>query len=245
MAEQEIGFCKCGCGKKTNILKCNNKKRGHVKGQPANFITGHSQKSKIKKCSVQGCERRNHAKGLCRLHYMRKWHTGEIFENDPPKTKKNITGERFGRWHVVREVEGDGRGSSIWECICDCGTIRNVRGSALWGGLTKSCGCLSVDLMKSKKGEKANGWKGGRRKCNGYILIHKPEHPNADLAGYVAEHRLIMSEHIGRKLEDYELVHHKNGIRSDNRLENLALLTYSNHHGEIECPYCKGKFLLK
>jgi len=81
--------------------------------------------------------------------------------------------------------------------------------------------------------------------CNGYVLLRNPNHPNADKAGYVAEHRYIMATRMGRKLEDSELVHHKNGIRDDNRIENLELLTYSNHKGEIVCPYCEQKFLLR
>lgn len=65
---------------------------------------------------------------------------------------------------------------------------------------------------------------------NGYWLISRKGHPTASKNGYVPEHRLVMEEHIGRyinpKTED---VHHKNGLKDDNRLINLELLSRIDH----------------
>jgi hypothetical protein len=57
----------------------------------------------------------------------------------------------------------------------------------------------------------------------GYRHITKVGHPNASINGKIQEHTFVMSAHLGRPLAKHESVHHKNGIRSDNRLENLEL----------------------
>lgn len=59
--------------------------------------------------------------------------------------------------------------------------------------------------------------------AGGYLYRLAHDHPNANLNGQIAEHRLIMSEALGRALLPGESVHHKNGNRIDNRLENLEL----------------------
>jgi hypothetical protein len=111
------------------------------------------------------------------------------------------------------------------------------------------------DLCRNKcvqahKGKRSFAWKGGRVQNNfGYIEIWMPDHPNANKSGYIREHRLVMSEHIGRPLLKDEDVHHINGIKNDNRIENLQLLLKEVHTGnhwrgikrkpkkEIRCVY--------
>ena len=64
---------------------------------------------------------------------------------------------------------------------------------------------------------------------NGYVRIYFPDHPKSDKYGYILEHDLIMECNIGRWLKPDEIVHHKNGMRNDNRIENLQLMTRSEH----------------
>jgi HNH endonuclease len=58
---------------------------------------------------------------------------------------------------------------------------------------------------------------------HGYPLIWAPEHPRTGNGKYVFEHVLVMEETLGRYLVPGENVHHRNGVRDDNRPENLEL----------------------
>lgn len=73
-------------------------------------------------------------------------------------------------------------------------------------------------------------WKGGRSlDKDGYVLISGQYHHPRAIRGQMREHHLVMEAHLGRMLMSDEIVHHKNGIKDDNRLENLELMTESNH----------------
>jgi hypothetical protein len=59
----------------------------------------------------------------------------------------DLSGSRFGRWVVVSSAGTDGRGDAIWNCSCDCGTEKEVRGFMLSGGDSKSCGCAQKEAL--------------------------------------------------------------------------------------------------
>lgn len=96
--------------------------------------------------------------------------------------------------------------------------------------LTKVCslGCL--------RGEFSRTWKGGRNKCaDGYVKISSQKgHPRADRCYRVFEHILVMEKKIGRYLRDKESVHHINGIKDDNRPENLELMIHHPSGQRVE-----------
>lgn len=68
-----------------------------------------------------------------------------------------------------------------------------------------------------------------KQRSDGYISLYYPDYPSSSKDGYVMEHVYIMEQNIGRVLNDNEVVHHKNHIRNDNRIENLQLLTFKEH----------------
>jgi hypothetical protein len=76
---------------------------------------------------------------------------------------------------------------------------------------------------KQRTGERNPNWKGGRYlRADGYYQIR--------IGGrYKMEHIYLMEQHLGRRMNRGEVVHHKNGNKTDNRLENLQVMTISEH----------------
>jgi len=78
-------------------------------------------------------------------------------------------------------------------------------------------------------------------------------HPRASKHGYVLHHRVVMENHMKRLLNTDEVIHHKNGDKKDNRIENLQVMTVSEHskrHSSVgramlklRCPWCGLTFV--
>lgn len=129
-------------------------------------------------------------------------------------------------------------GNYIWVACVDCGKERWVRyrhGSAE----TKRCVQCNNKLGRPElSGQLNHTWRGGKINMHGYVMVYiKTDdffYPMVNkvisrYGGYVYEHRLIMAKHLGRFLHLWEVVHHKNGIKGDNRIENLILGTKGTH----------------
>lgn len=111
----------------------------------------------------------------------------------------------------------------------DCPICRSLKkrhqcvacGKMVWKNSTLCLSCLGL----KNRGEYNVNWTGGKHLTSqGYIVILQRDHPRAKSnGGYVFEHILKMEEKIGRYLEKGENIHHINGLRNDNRIENLEL----------------------
>lgn len=114
---------------------------------------------------------------------------------------------------------------------------------------TCSHGCGMKSFHAENQGflarEKSPHWRGGRIMRHGYVLAYAPDHPtvHGTTRKYVLEHRLVMEKKLGRILLPTEHVHHKNGLRDDNRLRNLELWVRPHPYGQRSheaqhCPTC-------
>ena len=157
-----------------------------------------------------------------------------------PKSGDTINGREIGRSSQIY----------IWRICEDCGQgkwILRTRGDRTNAKICKLCSMRRLSqrnkLEGTLKGDKHPRWAGGRTKrADGYIEIWVADddffYPmtygfNSDgksRRNYVPEHRLIMARYLNRCLLPWEIVHHKNGIRDDNRLENLELLSTTTRH---------------
>lgn len=115
-------------------------------------------------------------------------------------------------------------GSTIAEIVEQVGTNReSVRQYLLKRYTPKQKRAIVLKNFRQPKGQNSPNWKGGRELTKaGYIRLWISREER------VLEHRQLMEDHLGRKLNRSEIVHHINGNNADNRLANLELTTFSD-----------------
>lgn len=97
-------------------------------------------------------------------------------------------------------------------------------------GLYKDKEIEFINRSLVRKGDNGSKWNGGvRTTSHGYRQIFKPEHPRADSMGYVMEHIVVFESESGITIPKNCCIHHLNGNKSDNRIQNLCMMTHGGH----------------
>lgn len=126
----------------------------------------------------------------------------------------------------------------IYQTCSRCGKERWV---ALRNNVPRTKRCASCSKYMDNHGS----WRGGRTTLKeGYIQIKLSHddffYPMTNHNGYVMEHRLVIAKHLGRCLQKWEKVHHKDGIKDHNDYGNLKLTTLGSHSLEHSKGYRDG-----
>jgi hypothetical protein len=159
------------------------------------------------RCIVLGCGNRPKGRDLCSTHYQ-QWESGvDIGVQVPDRS-------------VTKSVVNN---TGVMCLVCDQRAVN--RGMCSKHAQQREAGIIDSNGAQLRELEPR-----GRRPFDyriedaGYILIRAPEgHPHSRIDGSILEHCLVMEDHLGRYLEEWEIVHHRDGDRSNNVLSNLEI----------------------
>lgn len=193
-----------------------------------------------KVCKVKVCDRPVHARGLCAPHLKRKDAGRPLNTPIRPRggpericavedcTEVTQSYHGFCRKHHHRAATNDTRPIMRKGTENECAFPTCER-------IARSQRYCEAHYAQYRSGRELSPLKvptGRYINSQGYALVYKPDDPSAPKNGWVMEHRWVMSQHLGRPLFKDENVHHVNGVRDDNRIENLELWSSSQPSGQ-------------
>lgn len=198
-------------------------------------------------CCIDSCERNAYARELCQPHYKRLRRHGDVFADLPigrpqrrcsvpacelPADGRGLCHGHYQRWKRTGDVQEEiplSRRRQPEVCtVDDCDRATQAKGYC--GTHYKRAvkhGDIQEDVpIRVVTGE---GWL-----SHGYWYVSVPTDMRHLTNGEssISEHRFVMAQHLGRALRSHEVVHHLNGDRVDNRIENLELWSTTQPKGQ-------------
>ena len=170
-----------------------------------------------KTCLATGCSRERTARGLCLMHWKRLWNRKLL----PPDGVTDADIRQIIDGVKVRVTQPRPNKCTVK----DCGRSP-VEARGMCNKHYQRWSTYGDPLAPGRRNRRPDGTP---RELKGYVSLYRPHHPNASKRGYVLEHVVVMSKALGRPLRVEERIHHKNGIRNDNRRSNLELCVLGHH----------------